>query len=65
MLAPEFNPSQIHAIPARICVTAPFFFFFSLPVPRAGEGDGEETNSTTASGQEPATCRPAPPDRAL
>lgn len=29
MLAPEFNPSQIHAIPACICVTAPFFFFSS------------------------------------
>ena len=39
------NPSQIRAIPACICVTASFF---SLPVPREGEGDGEETNSTTA-----------------
>lgn len=59
MLAPEFNPSQILAIPARSCVTV--FFFFPLSVPRAGEGDGEQTNSTTASGLEPATCRPDSP----
>ena len=30
MLAPEFNPSQILAIPARSCVTVFFFFLLSL-----------------------------------
>lgn len=41
-----------HVIQARFTlflhVSVSQLLFFSLPVPREGEGDGEETNSTTA-----------------